>query len=141
MQAGLAARHPEVQALKAMLRERAARAEAGMCVIEGPRALEGALHVLHQALRQPRRVEERESHPIVRALVVEEGEQRLADAGRARPEEEGGQLLLVHPGTHTDNVAVEGLRQRCLDRSVRSLLLVDYPYSLSLSLCVSAFGN
>ena len=51
------------------------------------------------------------------------------------------QLLLVHPGTHTDNVAVEGLRQRCLDRSVRSLLLVDYPYSLSLSLCVSAFGN
>jgi RNA methyltransferase, TrmH family len=43
MQAGLAARHPEVQALKAMLRDRAARAEAGMCVIEGPRALSGAL--------------------------------------------------------------------------------------------------
>jgi len=43
MQAGLAARHPEVQALKAMLRDRAACAEAGMCVVEGPRALSGAL--------------------------------------------------------------------------------------------------
>ena len=46
MHAGLAARHPEVQALKAMLRDRAARAEAGMCVIEGQRALEGALDQL-----------------------------------------------------------------------------------------------
>ena len=43
MHAGLAARHPEVQALKAMLRDRAARAEARRCVIEGPRALAGAL--------------------------------------------------------------------------------------------------
>ena len=43
MHAGLAARHPEVQALKAMLRDRAARAAARQCVIEGPRALAGAL--------------------------------------------------------------------------------------------------
>lgn len=43
MHAGLAARHPEVQALKAMLRDRAARADARQCVIEGPRALAGAL--------------------------------------------------------------------------------------------------
>lgn len=39
----LGPRHPEVQQLRTLLRDRSARREAGTSVIEGPRVLEGAL--------------------------------------------------------------------------------------------------